>query len=97
MSDAAPRIDEALVARLWRAQRLRRDALRTTEGVPVQVVYPGRRRGPPGPDFQDALVAFGGAALERGGVEVHLRSADWARHGHDRDPAYDVTLLHVVL
>jgi hypothetical protein len=97
MSDAAPKIDEALVARLWRAQRFRRDALRTAEGLPVQVVYPGRRRGPPGPDFQDALLAFAGAALQRGGVEVHLRSADWARHGHERDPAYDVTLLHVVL
>jgi hypothetical protein len=97
MSDAEPRIDEALVARLWRAQRFRRDALRTAEGLPVQVVYPGRRRGPPGPDFQDALLAFAGAALQRGGVEVHLRSSDWARHGHHQDPAYDATLLHVVL
>ncbi len=97
MSEAERRLDEAFVARLWRAQRFRRDGLRTAEGLPLQVVYPGRRRGPPGPDFQDALLVFGGAALQRGGVEVHLRSADWARHGHDRDPAYAATLLHVVL
>ncbi len=90
-------ITEALVARLWQAQRFARTALRTVEGTPLQVVYPGRRRAPPGPDFQGALLAFGGAALRHGGVEVHLRSSDWARHGHDRDPAYATTLLQVVL
>ena len=90
-------IGEALIARLWQAQRFARDDLRTVDGEPLQVVYPGRRRAPPGPDFQGALLAFGGAKLRHGGVEIHLRSSDWARHGHDRDPAYDGTLLQVVL
>jgi hypothetical protein len=90
-------VDEAFVARLWRAQRFARDALRTTEGQPVEVVYPGRRRGERGPDFQEALLVFDELTLERGGVEVHLRASDWARHGHQRDPTYNATLLHVVL
>jgi hypothetical protein len=95
--EALSRVDEALVARLWRAQRFARAALRTTDGVPLEVIYPGRRRAERGPDFQEALLVFGGVQLERGGVEVHLRASDWARHGHDRDPAYNATLLHVVL
>jgi len=92
-----PRVGEALVARLWQAQHFRRRALRTAEGTCLQIVYPGRRRGERGPDFQEALVSFDGADLRRGGVEVHVRSSDWARHGHQRDPAYNATLLHVVL
>ncbi|HZU04727.1 MAG TPA: DUF2851 family protein [Chloroflexota bacterium] len=90
-------LNEAFVARLWRAQRFARAALRTVEGFPLEVVYPGRRRGERGPDFQDALLVFAATELRRGGVEVHLRSSDWVRHGHHHDPAYNTTLLHVVL
>jgi Protein of unknown function (DUF2851) len=90
-------LGEAFVVRLWQAQRFAREALRTVGGDAVQVVYPGRRRAERGPDFQGALLTFRGTDLHHGGVEMHLRSSDWARHGHDRDPAYDATLLHVVL
>jgi len=89
-------IDERLVVRLWRAQAFARDALRTLDGRAVQIVYPGRPRPGGGPDCQGALVAFDGV-LARGDVELHLRAGDWARHGHDRDPAYNATVLHVVL
>ena len=90
-------LGEAFVVRLWQAQRFAREALCTVGGDAVQVVYPGRRRAERGPDFQGALLTFRGTDLRHGGVEMHLRSSDWARHGHDRDPAYDATLLHVVL
>ncbi|MBX5491558.1 MAG: DUF2851 family protein [Chloroflexi bacterium] len=93
--DAAA-IDERLVARLWRAQAFARDALRTLDGRAVQIVYPGRPRPGGGPDYQGALVVID-HVLARGDVELHLRAGDWARHGHDRDPAYNATLLHVVL
>jgi hypothetical protein len=36
-------------------------------------------------------------SLLRGDVEIHLESSGWRQHGHDRDPAYDRVLLHVVL
>lgn len=93
---AAAAIDERLVVRLWRAQAFAREALRTLDGRAVQVVYPGRPRPGGGPDYQGALIAFDGV-LARGDVELHLRAGDWARHGHDHDPAYNATVLHVVL
>jgi hypothetical protein len=35
--------------------------------------------------------------LVRGSVEVHLRAADWYRHGHEANPTYDEVVLHAVL
>lgn len=89
-------VNEALLARIWQAQRFERTGLATLDGQRVQVVYPGRRRAGGGPDFQGALVVLDGT-LRRGGVELHVRTGDWGRHGHDGDPAYDRCVLHVVL
>lgn len=70
--------------------------LKTAAGQAVTVVYPGIRAGSAGPDYKSAVVAFGGGALICGDVELHLRSDDWERHGHQHDHAYDRVVLHVV-
>ncbi|HEY8449009.1 MAG TPA: DUF2851 family protein, partial [Bacillota bacterium] len=90
-------MNEALLARIWRAQRFDRTDLRTTTGEPIQVVYPGRPQGGPGPDFREALIQIGKQALAQGDVELHLRASDWMTHGHHRDPAYRDVILHVVV
>lgn len=91
------RRDEAWLASIWERQSFDRHALRTTSGVAFQVVYPGRRTGEAGPDFHDAILALPDGSLLRGEVEIHLESGGWEHHGHQRDPAYDRVLLHVVL
>lgn len=88
------RVPEAFVAWLWQERKLGLH-LRTTDGRPLQVVYPGRRVGSWGPDFQGALLVLAGQVL-RGDVEVHPRSRDWHVHGHGSDSAYGATVLHVV-
>jgi len=89
-------VDELAVSRAWQAGWLRSDALRTTTGQPLTVVYRGRWTFGFGPDFRGALLAFG-AELRRGDVEIHLRSSGWREHGHHLDPAYNDVILHVVL
>jgi hypothetical protein len=93
-----PPVGEAALWRAW-TRRLWGDVpLRTTDGQSLQVVYPGHRRGGPGPDFQGAIIVRGPAGrVEHGDVEVHLRSSGWHTHGHDRNQDYAGVILHVVL
>lgn len=72
-----------------------RGALRTEDGRPFRVVFPGVPGGGAGPDVRDAVIDLDGDEL-RGDVEFHLRAASWHGHGHATDPAYAGVVLHVV-
>jgi hypothetical protein len=78
----------------WERQMVQ-PGLLTAGGERLQVVFPGRRCGDPGPDFRDAVIALPDAQLWRGDVEVHLDRAGWDAHGHSTNPAYDRVILHV--
>jgi hypothetical protein len=62
----------------------------------LRVVFPGRRWGGPGPDFQGAVLATLAGQLIRGDVEVHVRARGWVQHQHAADPNYARVILHVV-
>ena len=86
---------EDLFQFIWQQGLFDHHALRTTDGRTVEVVKAGRIQVDSGPDLMDAQVRIDGQ-LWAGTVEVHLRSSDWNTHGHERDPAYDSVVLHVV-
>ncbi len=67
----------------------------TSEGDPVEIVQVGRHNIHAGPDFFDARIRIG-KTLWAGNIEIHLRASDWNRHGHQNDPLYANTILHVV-
>jgi hypothetical protein len=90
-----PSVPEIILAQVWQAGWHARE-LRTTDGRRVGVVYRGVWTHAAGPDFRDALVELDGRLL-RGSIELHVRAADWERHGHASDPAYADVVLHVVL
>jgi hypothetical protein len=90
-------ISERLVQAIWYDQRLPADSLRTIDGQPVQVVFPGWWNLEAGPDFRHATVTIGDRPEVTGDVEVHLRAEDWKHHGHEHDQLYDDVILHVVL
>jgi hypothetical protein len=92
---ARPPSEEELV-RLWQGQLLPRDTLATRHGEPLRVVYRGRLSSGPGPDFRDAIIEAPDGQLWRGDLEVHVRGSGFRLHGHDRDPAYDNLVLHLV-
>ena len=88
-------LSERDLSQLWEGQRFPPQALTTTSGRPLQVLYRGRRGGGPGPDFRDAVIQAPWGTL-KGDVELHVRTSDFRRHGHQHDPAYNRLALHLV-
>ena len=80
---------------IWKHKLFQSDSLFTEEGESVQIVNPGRHNTNAGPDFFDARIRIG-KTLWAGNIEIHLRASDWNRHGHQNDPVYRNTILHVV-
>jgi hypothetical protein len=48
-----------------------------------------------GPDFSNAKIKINDI-IWFGNVEIHIKSSDWYKHNHHKDPAYDNVILHVV-
>jgi hypothetical protein len=89
-------VNERVLRRLWLGGAWPRGLPRTSDGAPLQVVYPGRPGHGAGPDLLDAIVALLDGRLVHGDVELHVRASDWRAHGHDGDPRYARVALHVV-
>src|SRR5215218_9536631 len=87
---------EKLLQFIWQFQYFNRSHVRTTQGEPLTIVFPGRLNSNQGPDFLDAKIRIG-ETLFAGSVELHLKTSDWLRHGHQQDKNYNNVILHVVL
>lgn len=86
---------EELLHYVWKHKLLPLSGLQTTDGRTVEVIDTGLHNRNAGPDFFNAKVRIGGT-MWVGNVEIHLKSSDWYRHGHDHDPKYNNVVLHVV-
>lgn len=64
------------------------------DGEDIEAVHLGRWNREAGPDFCGARLKFDGEELT-GDIEIDMDAADWDRHGHSRNPAYDRVILHV--
>ncbi len=87
---------EILLQQIWARGEFDATRLTTANGRAVKVLHPGRWNRQGGPDFKQARLRIGGESVT-GDVEVHLHEADWTKHRHADDPAYDGVVLHVVL
>ncbi len=69
--------------------------LQTTSNQPIKIINRGLHNTDSGPDFLHAQINIGGL-LWAGNVEIHKNASDWYVHGHEKDPAYDNVILHIV-
>lgn len=81
---------------VWSGRWYEAAGFSTRDGQDIAVLAPGRWNRDAGPDFLDARLRIGAVEL-CGHVEIHVDARDWNAHGHQRDPAYDAVVLHVVL
>ncbi len=88
-------MNEALFQFIWQHTLYRVTGLATANGEPVTVVSAGKINKNAGPDFLEAKVRISDTLLV-GNIELHLKSSDWLKHGHQNDAAYKNLILHVV-
>lgn len=79
---------------LWE-NRLLTGSLQTTRNQAVEIINTGYRNTDSGPDYLEAKIKIG-SQIWAGHVEIHVRTSDWLRHGHQHDKAYGNVILHVV-
>ena len=80
---------------VWKNSFFDTKNLMTTQGEPVKILNTGMANADAGPDFVNAKILIGDI-LWAGNVEIHKSSSDWYAHHHEKDPAYDNVVLHVV-
>ncbi|MDE6682693.1 MAG: DUF2851 family protein, partial [Muribaculaceae bacterium] len=85
---------ERLYQYLWKHSMFGRQII-LDDGREVSIVLPGILNEDAGPDFSSAKIKVDGT-LWVGNVEIHVRATDWYKHNHDKDPAYDGVMLHIV-
>ena len=85
---------EQLLHYCWKHKLFPLQALRTTDGQPVEVIDTGLHNRHAGPDFFNAKLKINGT-LWVGNIEIHIKASDWYLHGHHKDHAYDNVILHV--
>jgi hypothetical protein len=70
---------------------------RTVAGSLVEIIQFGFWNREPGPDFVHASLRLDGEKLLEGDIELDIHVADWDRHGHSQNPAFDRVVLHLFL
>ncbi len=88
-------ITEDFLHYVWKFRLFERAGLITTDGQELEVFSAGLHNHHAGPDFSNARIRIGDTTWA-GNVELHISSADWQRHGHTGDGAYENVILHVV-
>lgn len=88
-------MNERILQYVWKHRLYNEFELHTTDGLAVTVIDPGLLNTDAGPDFFNAKVRIENT-IWAGDVEIHCKSSDWIRHKHDKDPAYDSVILHIV-
>jgi hypothetical protein len=86
---------ESFLQFVWKHRLLKSGPWKSASGCLVELLHPGDQNSNAGPDFTNARLRIGSIELA-GNVEIHVRTSDWLRHGHDGDRGYDKIILHVV-
>ncbi len=86
-------VNEKFLSFLWKYNLYDNNSL-FIDGEKVEIINAGELNNNSGPDFFNSKIKIGNT-LWAGNVEIHLKSSDWTKHGHDRDPVYNTVILHI--
>lgn len=81
---------------IWENQYFDKSDLRTVQGDEIFIQNVGKYNMlDAGPDFNQGGIILNGIKWV-GQIEIHIKSSDWMKHGHQDDTAYANVILHVV-
>ncbi len=86
---------ELLLHYIWQMKAFLAFPQETTAGRSIEVIDVGVHNTDAGPDFFNVKLRIDGQ-LWVGNIEIHILASDWYKHHHEKDPAYDNIILHVV-
>ena len=88
-------LPEHFLQYVWQQQRFDFRELTTSEGEKVTILSAGTANSNSGADFLLAKIYLNDL-LWVGDVEIHWQASEWYAHQHDKNPAYNSVILHVV-
>ncbi len=88
-------VPELLLHYIWQMKAFLAYPQETTDHRRIEVIDVGMHNTDAGPDFFNVKLRIDGQ-LWVGNIEIHILSSDWYHHHHEKDPAYDNIILHVV-
>jgi hypothetical protein len=94
--ESEERVPEKVIRCVWNDQLIKTEELKTTDGQPLEIIFPGYWNFGSGPDFKSAAIRIDGK-LHEGDVELHVYGCDWKAHGHSDNNEYDNVILHVFM
>jgi hypothetical protein len=80
---------------LWKHRLYSPESLFLSDGIPIEVIHPGEHNRDAGPDFFNTRIKIGNT-IWAGNAEVHVRSSDWLKHGHNANESFQNVILHIV-
>lgn len=88
-------MNEKLLQFIWQFRYYRTNDLFTTQGEKLKILHQGQLNVNQGPDFLEGIIYLNHTQWA-GNIELHVRSSDWYKHGHQSDFRYLNIILHVV-
>ena len=86
---------ESFLHFIWQYQLFDKANLQTSQLEDIQIFKQGNHNTDAGPDFLDGNISID-KVMWFGAIEIHTRTSDWHKHGHQVDKAYEQVVLHVV-
>lgn len=88
-------MNEMLLQYLWKNRIFSNQNFYTTQHQKLTIIHTGLQHHDAGPDFKQATIKIEQITWV-GDVEIHLKTSDWLKHGHQYDAKYQSVILHVV-
>jgi len=89
-------MSEELLHFVWKFGLFQNYSIKGIESDGFQIINAGKINNDAGPDFFGAKIKCG-EMIWIGNIEIHIKSSDWYRHGHQYDKAYNNVILQVVI